>query len=364
MDLSLIEKYGNSLMFPGCATTDNPKDFVGAAICVSCTIYFKWGWKKNKREVICDFLDKYMSFFEDKIKWVFSDEEPGKGSKQEYKKTKPLKELYKKWGENILVCRQYKGGESFNDASPYSFFIGSYRKWQADLLEEHGDPGVDFIRFSVPLSFLAEHPGVFQRMVLESADSLEALHGFAGIRAELSPDRYAEEPTEAWLAQQWNGLVVGNDFASAEELSATTIKSVSWLTIIGQEILPKADYQWLRSELPPSWFALYEYDHGMVIQAGPAPETAPVADNPLPATYVLPNMIFKPYRIHDCTIHSNTKRRPLIVTDSARAAWLSRFDVPVEKLDQFKTNLLDLPRLKAKHVLMDVIEPRLRPLYK
>ncbi|WP_027705821.1 type VI immunity family protein [Zymobacter palmae] len=364
MDTKLLELYGNRMEFPGRLLSGNPQDYVGMALSVSCTIFFRWGWQEEKKEAICKALDKYMSCFGSEIKWVFSDEEPGKGNKQEYKKTEPLRKLYKKWDDNVLVYRKYKGGNTFDDASPYSFLIGSRRKWKSDKFERAGEIGMDVVRFSVPLPALVQHPKVFQEMVLELADGLDALHGFAGLSTELSPDQLTEEPTEAWQAQRWNGMSVGDDFLASGRLATTRIKTVSWLTIIGQDIIPKADYQWLRSELPPSWFAFYEYKTGVIVQSGPAPDPAPLSSNPLPATYVLPNMLLKPFRAEDCTIHLNTGLTPLIATKEARSAWLSRFDVPEDQLDVYKAKLTKMPCLKQKHVLMDAIDPRLQPLYK
>lgn len=361
---SYLSYFKEGMALPGGITKGIIKDYTGLVICMSCTIYFKWGWQEEKQNAICDALEKYIKLFGDQLTWVIAEDEPGKPLHQDYKKTCPLRKLYKKWGNDIMVYRHYKGGEKIQDASPYSFFIGVNAKWESDIIDKHNDKGVDVVKFSVPISFAKENMHEFIGLVLELADSLDALHGFAGYRTEISPDRYDEEPTEALVAQKLNGVVVGSDFMPTIELSDVSIKTISWLTIIGEKIISKEDYAWLRSELPPSWFAVYPYHSGIIVQAGKQPMMASFDSDPLPPCYVLANMVFKPHRVEDCFIHHNIPAKPIIAGDSAVKAWLSRFDVPDDQLDTYKAKLTKTPRLKRKDVVIDAIAPQLQPLYK
>ncbi len=359
-----MDYFKEKMELPGGITKGVIENYIGLVICMSCTIYFKWGWQEKKREAICKALEKYTKLFGSNFKWVKAEDEPNKPLHQEYKKTLPLRKLYKKWDDNTIVYRQYKGGDKIEDASPYSFLIMAAPKWEADKIDKHNSNGVDLIRFSVPLSYTKEHLHQFIGMVFELAHDLDALHGFAGYRTEISPDRYGDESTEALIAQRVNGITVGNDFLATIDLSETKIKTISWLTIIGNKILPKEDYAWLRSELPPSWFAVYPYHSGIIVQAGKQPMMASFDSDPLPPCYVLANMVFKPHRVEDCFIHHNIPAKPIIAGDSAVKAWLSRFDVPDDQLDTYKAKLTKTPRLKRKDVVIDAIAPQLQPLYK
>lgn len=359
-----MDYFKEKMELPGGITKGVIENHIGLVICMSCTIYFKWGWQEKKREAICKALEKYTELFGNNFNWVKAEDEPNKPLHQEYKKTRPLRKLYKKWGENTVVYRHYKGGDKIEDASPYSFLIMARPKWKADKIDKNNSNGVDLIRFSVPLSYTKEHLNKFISMVFELAHDVDALHGFAGYRTEISPDRYDDESTEALIAQRVNGIAVGSDFLATIDLSETKIKTISWLTIIGNKILPKEDYTWLRSELPPSWFALYPYPSGVVVQAGIQPMMASFDTDPLPPSYVLANMVFKPYRVEDCFIHHNIPTKPIIAGDSAVKAWLSRFDVPEDQLDAYKDKLTKTPRLKRKDVMIDAIAPQLQPLYK
>ena len=63
----------------------------------------------------------------------------------------------------------------------------------------------------------------------------------------------------------------------------------------------------LRAELPRDWFAKYDYGNGVVIQAGPEPEIAPVELDVRPAIYVLPNRVLHNVRItHIGSLHQGS----------------------------------------------------------
>ena len=360
-----IKFYNDRLELPGSMMLKGgPKDYIGAAMSLSATLFFRWGWTKNNRIAICQCLEDYLAIAGDKIKWVYSDESPNELPHQAYHKTKNLRQLYELWDEDTPVIRQYKGGDRFRDASPYSFFIGTHSKWETERDERYDADSMDVLSFSLPASTLKDHPTLFQELIIKFAQTINASHGFGGFKLELSPDTDNEDPSEAWLAQKMNGISVGSDYAAAGSLNPTKLKTVSWLTVIGNDLLSEYSDTWLRSELPPSWFAFYKYDVGLIIQAGNTPEIAQLPDNAHPATYVLPNMVFKPNRTEYCTIHYNTQRTPLITGSPAVELWLSRFDVPDEQLIEYKHKLTQMPVLKKKHVLYDAVDPHFQHLYR
>ena len=58
MDTKLLERYENRMEFPGKLMSGNPQNYVGMALCVSCTIFFRWGWQEDKKEAVCKALDR------------------------------------------------------------------------------------------------------------------------------------------------------------------------------------------------------------------------------------------------------------------------------------------------------------------
>ena len=359
-----VNAYTTSLKLPGKMRIGAPQDYVGAVMALSGTLFFRWGWTDEKRAAICRCFDKYKEVAGDEIEWVRSEESPDEKDIQPYKGSKSLDQLYSERDADSIIVRQYKGGRNFKDASAYSFYIGTTPKWEAELAEKHSEDGCDVLCFSLPAEFIIKRPNLLQELMLFFSQQLSPCHGFGGLRLELSPEKLDNEPTEAWMAQQCNGIVVGSDYMAAASLNLEKIKTISWLTVVGRELLLQHSDTWLRSELPPSWFAFYKYDAGLIIQAGNTPEIAHIPDNAFPATYVLSNMVFKPYRTEFCHIHHNTQRTQLVTGSPAVELWLSRFDVPDNQLIEYKHKLTQMPVLKKKHVLYDAVDPHFQHLYR
>lgn len=92
------------------------------------------------------------------------------------------------------------------------------------------------------------------------------------------------------------------------------------------------------------WFQLFDYDGGVVIQAGSRPEAAP-ADLPLPARMVLPNMLLQPIQTPTVRLHYAAANSEPRLIGLAAEQWLTRFDVPPDELMAHKAKLLDEPKL-------------------
>ena len=92
------------------------------------------------------------------------------------------------------------------------------------------------------------------------------------------------------------------------------------------------------------WFGLHDYGDGVVIQAGPRPEPA-LADAPLPALLVLPNMLLQSIRTLEVGLHYASANSESRLIGWAATQWLKRFDVPAEQIMAFTAKLLDEPRL-------------------
>ena len=129
--------------------------------------------------------------------------------------------------------------------------------------------------------------------------------------------------------------------------------TVGWLTAISHAMVEKVGgLASLRSELPASWFAKYDYGNGIVIQAGPEPEIAPVELDPKPSIYVLPAMALKDVRLMaDLSLHYGSKDGEPRLTGLAAKEWLTRFDVPEDELMRYKTKLLNEPKLTKETTL-------------
>ena len=165
--------------------------------------------------------------------------------------------------------------------------------------------------------------------------------------------REPNEPTEAFMVSKMAGL----DAGAAHMIGAWPGKgvdnhlvNVSWLTALSNAMLEEAGgLAALRSELPAVWFAKYAFSNGIVIQAGPQPEIAPMELDPKPATYVLPAMALKEVRLKDTSdLHYGSKDGEPRLTGLAASEWFSRFDVKDDELIGYKAKLLQEPKLTSE----------------
>jgi hypothetical protein len=345
----LREQPGES-RFPGAMLMSyGPQSYVGAVIAITGTLYFEGGYTPEKREAICRCFDEYQALAGDNLTWLWRDEPPSGPPLMPYRQAAPLRDTLKGLGENDQVSFHYTGGIQKDDASPYTFYVHGLRAWKA----KKGN-GLDVLRFSLPFRHVAEHPARFQALFVDFARHVQALHGHGGFGFIVSPsDWHQDQPTEAFLSPYMPGADLGEPVLMASVLTRDTIKTVSWLTAINGAMLERiGGARKLRSDLPPDWFALYDYGAGVVIQAGNEPEiAAPASDGKL-ALYVLPNMILKDLRSLKSWLHViGSDHGELRMTGVSADEWMRRFDVPEIELTGYKAKLADAPKLKASNKL-------------
>jgi hypothetical protein len=334
-----------------------PEDYVGAAIAVRGTLYFKGSHTVEVREALCKCFDTYEAIAKQHLTWLWREEPPEGPDKFAYAKAPTMRVMLKKMGEDDHVGFAYTGGEKAHDASPWLFFASGLRAWEAKL----GWSGLDSLRFSVPKEVVEENPALFQELFVEFARLLKAEHGHAGFAFNLSlPRRQPNEPTEAFMVSKMAGLDAGSAGLIAgrhDKGIDDHIVNIGWLTAINNRMLEQVGgATTLNSELPRDWFAKYDYGHGIVIQAGPQPEIAPVELDPKPSIYVLPAMTLKEVRMAEIgALHQGSKDGEPRLTGLAAQRWLSRFDVPEDELLRFKSKLLSEAKLTRETTLQTAL---------
>ncbi|WP_426105437.1 type VI immunity family protein [Massilia sp. TSP1-1-2] len=332
-----------------------PEDYVGATIAVRGTLYFKGSHTPEGREALCKCFDAYKAIANDHLKWLWRDEPPSGPDKYPYAKAPQLREMVKKMDEEDHFGFTYTGGEKPHDASAWMFSTFGRRAWQARM----GTWGPDSLIFSVPKEVVEANPTLFQKLFVEFCKLLKAEHGHGGFALNLSAVRgEPNEPTEAVMVSKMAGLDAGTGHLIGG-LPGRDVEhhlvTVGWLTAINHAMVEKVGgLSSLRSELPASWFAKYDYGNGIVIQAGPEPEIAPVELDPKPAIYVLPAIALKEVRLMaDLSLHYGSKDGEPRLTGLAAKEWLTRFDVPEDELMRYKTKLLNEPKLSKETTLPD-----------
>lgn len=338
--------------FPGAMfMPKSPHDYVGAVIAITGTLYFEGGHTRLKREAIAQCFDDYLAHAGDALTWLWRGEPPSGPPCMPHVKGKKIRDFFETLDEEEKLDLQYTSGAKRKDAGPHSFYVNAAPAW---VTKKTGR--LDVLRFALPVVDIVEQPKAFQTLFVEFAARLQALHGHGGFGFVLSPSEWnSNQPTEAFASEHARGVDVGAPVFSAMVLKPGTFKTVSWLTAINRDMVAQAGgLPTLRSELPPDWFAFYDYGAGIVIQAGNEPDLAATAIDPKPPQYALPNAAFRSLRSAAFGLHlaASAAGEPRL-TGPKGEAWVERFDVSDEELLDVKARLLDTPRLDTTHTLDD-----------
>lgn len=346
--IQLMREHPEKMRFPGgLLTKKGPQDYVGSVPAVTGTLFFNDAHLPEIREAICACFDEYETIAKQYMTWLWRSEPPEGPDKFTYAKAPSMRSMMKRLDEDHMVSFCYTSGIQAHDAGDWEFKVFGRPGWEAKMIVR----GTSALRFSLPLLYVEDHPTAFQEMFVSFAKRLKAIHGYGGHGLVLSAVRLGDnQPFEAYLSDQLAGMDVGHPVSGSSH-SHEGIKTVSWLTAVNYDMVEKVGgLMRIRSELPMTWFALYDYGSGLVIQAGPTPEAAPT-DQPKPARLVLPNMLFREVRSPQINVHYSSKDGEPRIIGWAADQWLKRFDVDESELLAYKAKLLNEPKLTKETTL-------------
>ncbi|MCM5680544.1 DUF3396 domain-containing protein [Schlegelella sp. S2-27] len=347
----LLENLDKVQIPGGLLTRKGRQDYIGAVPAFTGTLYFVDAHTDAVRNAICQCFEEYEALAKEHLTWLWREDPPEGPDNVAYPKAKPMRDMMQGLGENDLVSFYYESGAQPHEAGSWEFQVVGRRGWQARMK----GLGYSSLRFSMSILHVHQHPTAFQQMFVNFASRLKAVHGYGGIGLVRSVVRDDDnEPVEAYMSEHMYGLDIGSAFGLSRSVVAG-IKTVSWLTAINKEMIEKIGGQFrIQSELPGTWFALYPYSNGLVIQAGPKALGAFVNEDPKPATYVLPNMLLKEVRTPKIGhIHGGSADGKPRIRGKAAEDWLQRFDVPEDELLAYKAKLLNEPKLSKETMLPD-----------
>ncbi|WP_249176450.1 type VI immunity family protein [Burkholderia cenocepacia] len=328
-------------------------DYVGAAMVVRAALFFPNAYQDAVQGEIANCFAAYAAYAGPRLRWLTQD-----GRKPvQLKDGRVDPKAFRARGD-AGVTAYLSSGEKAEDAGLWEFRVFGILEYEEAMAEG----GASALTFSVPVPFLVAHPRAFQQLFVDFAKRLNAYSGYAGFAVNLSlSEAEANTPTEYWLARRYLALDVGNPLLNATHLRSK-LKTVSWLTCLNKTLLEQVGgIAALRSELPPDWFALYDMNGGVVIQAGPEPESGGAADEagkgPLaPANYVILNNALKAVRAS--TVWRLQRglmgaAAPYFDTTAESDDWLRRFDINETDVLEYKAKLLKMPRLTSESTLAD-----------
>lgn len=338
------------------------KGITGAALVVRGVVYFRDGHTPAVRTALVKCFEQYRAAIDEYCHAleVAAGQKPSKDG--------PLRWFYTE-GEQPMPLDKAPGLASLAKTVPaddalvvtmtsadhklatgfYEFAVFTIADWQAKL-----NRGLDALDFTVPRSFLEQRPGVFQALFASFCEALPTIHGHAGFAVNVPPmGRDPNEASEYSFARRYGpGIDVGDPMAVGAVDLVQRIKTVDWMVALDGDLVHAADDA-SSLTLPPDWYVRQPLgDGGVIIQAGVAPQSGvsagPGKPPASPAAYVLLNAALRPIIAEKMDIiQAGTldSTAPLLNTNVASEAWLRRFDVPNDTINDYWRELHVTPKV-------------------
>ncbi len=316
--------------------------YIGAALCVRGSYYFQKGYTQQVREQIIRCFEEYETYAKNHLTWVWRDEPPEGPDSYKYEKAPTMREMVATLTSENWLTFAYLSGKEKYAAGEWTFTAWSPPQGR----HEHYPADTDYLEFSVPVSFLQSHPGIFEAMFARFAQRIGVLNGYAGYAINLSLTRRKNnEPTEANLTKIFKGIDIGeNLLISGFADMRMRLKTVNWLTLINEAMLAQVGgVVRLRALLPEKHFAFYNVPTvGLLIQAGNYPSLASVKDDPMFASYVLLNHSLRKIRTDEVTLlHTEPDYDAYWLDEPNTDEWLARFDINDDQVQHYLLKLED-----------------------
>jgi len=318
------------------ADEDSPELTMGMHCFVS--LYFYEPPTMAKREAVYGLCERFQAWSGDALKLVTF----GRGA---------VHKVGSKYGqirgkkENIDPSRSLflslSDGRTEND-SPRFYFDAMVNKADHQQAHDLHHNSYSWLRLGMPMKGITpERLAGFMALAQDAANALGAEQGYGGIGWALPMNNHAFpdfEATERYLADRFYGLDIDKPFymTSGHEEKWTLekgLRSPSWLTFVGQEWLPKlGGAEALTAQLlKHPQVRVIAFDHGLIIQAGDAPQIYPVEDG-VPSVMMHIAHALKPARAQTLNLLSYARWDGDEEIDhvffdlNECARWLGRFD--------------------------------------
>jgi hypothetical protein len=353
------------------------KGITGAALAVRGVVYFRDGHTPAVRAALVKCYEQYRATIDEyfhalqvaagekpsndgPLRWFYSEgEQP-----MPLDKAPGLDALAKTVPADEAMVVQVTSADHKLATGFYEFAVFTISDWQAKLKR-----GMDVLDFTVPRAFLEQRPGVFQALFTAICEALPIVHGHAGFAVNVPPmGRDPNEASEYFFARRYGpGIDVGDPMGVGTVDLVGKIKTVDWIVALDADLVRAAgdESSWT---LPPDWFVRQPLGQGgMILQAGAAPQSGisagPGKSPEPPATYVLLNLALRAIIAEKMDIiQSGTldSTAPLLNTNVASEAWLRRFDVSEDKVNDYWLELHKSAKVTASKAVVAANLHRLR----
>ncbi|MBP5942953.1 MULTISPECIES: type VI immunity family protein [unclassified Pseudomonas] len=285
---------------------------------VIATVYFKEGYTATKKSKIIECFEKYHDEFGAHLKGLLQDS---------YKKLtsasmeKAITKIRSSSGNDRCELH-LTSASSTKEAASYGISTLNSR-------EIHENSERSYIKIVFPWDVISTDEGraTYRAWVKYLCNQVEAEHGYGGLSTVLPFDYDSYMPMEYELAQKYSGLDVDSMPHSLSSELVNNIKGVNWQTIIGNSFVESIGGETvLRQRLSGRGdINFFNYDYGIIIQAGEYPQLGTTGENELGA-YVAVNRIVKSVRIPEPDqIHHYSPYGNCFDEESTKR-WYARFD--------------------------------------
>ena len=300
-------------------------DIVAVRLGLLCTLYVQHPQDPAVKQALAECGDQYQAMFGAHLTLYLNP--TGDGRFVRYPKGGVSLAAYVASNNtpDRFLAPSFTSGTSFRDAAPYSLDI-----WAPDPAYFKARDRMAYFSATLPFAFLKDQPGTgaFQRLVHGWCRILKPYCGYAGIGAIQSVEG-AERDRTAYdvypIAMRFPGVEI-EDAGSVARHLGSHIKGVNWLTALSDEVLaPIGGRQALLAQLDEN-FVIMEYEGGVLIQAGPAPELGDVNRQQIPRFYRQLSRLVRPLRM--TFPKGDSFIRPPNPDENTEATnrWLARFD--------------------------------------
>jgi hypothetical protein len=303
----------------------NKPDIVAVRLGLLCTLYVQHPQDRAVRQALAECGDQYQAMFGEHLSLYLNP--TGNGRFVRYPKggVSLAEYLANNNAPDALFGPSFSSGANVRDASSYSVDIWASRRRG---LPTDDDPA--YFSATLPFAFLKDQPGTaaFQRLVHGWCRILKPYCGYAGIGAIQSVEG-AERDRTAYdvypIAVRFPGVEI-EDAGAVSRRMGSHIKGVNWLTALSDEVLaPIGGRQALLAQLDEN-FRIMEYEGGVLIQAGPAPELGDVNRTQVPRFYRQLSRLVRPVRMEFPKGDSFIRPPNADENTEATNRWLARFD--------------------------------------
>jgi hypothetical protein len=200
-------------------------------------------------------------------------------------------------------------------------------EFQFNVLAKDGKlPTLNFLQLVLPMHWLETRIGTFPELAGKFAAILQPYHGYGGygfgepsdmsLRDAVQPDIYA-------MARRFPGIEVDRPVRHIQYLS-DGIKGVNWLTVLSEHWVERVGGEARLRSLLDERFLFHRYDGGLIVQAGPRPQTGDTNQYLWPDAYATLARVLRPIRIRQHGSFDNHGQYRF--TAETTQEWLARFD--------------------------------------